>query len=237
MRLVVFGDSIAAGMGARGRAFPILLAEQLEIELINFAGTASPVGWTARHAGEVRSDDLVLVAHGSTEAILRPTDRALRLVPKRWRKPGWLDPRPYFSSRSVKRLGQRVESGARWRVKGALMRIFGATQWHTPERYEDELAELIVRLPRPPIVLGTLPLDDRYFPGSRAEVERYSKIGARVARRHGSKYVDLTGVCDEWEDFCADHFHPNVEGHKKISQTVRAQLGTPVDEGGRPASI
>jgi hypothetical protein len=123
----VFGDSIAEGLAARGRPFPILLADDLNAELVDLSETARQVTDSLRLVEKARGCEIVVIAHGTTEALRRPTDAALRLVPARWRRPGWLDPRPYFSSRRPRRLGQRAESALRWRLKLVLMRSSAAS--------------------------------------------------------------------------------------------------------------
>src|SRR3981081_4697249 len=95
--VIAFGDSIAAGLGAHGRAFPVLLASGLGMNLIDHASSAQMVDHPLTCVDDV--EGVVIVMHGITEAIPRPPRAALRRMPRRWRDPGHLDPRPYFSTR------------------------------------------------------------------------------------------------------------------------------------------
>src|SRR6516164_3165063 len=112
MNIVVLGDSIAEGLGAAGKAYPDQLAERLsrrsgiEVRLVNLAYTAFQISDSVHLLGLVRSSspDLVIIAHGISEALVRPAPRALRFAPARWRNKGWMDPRPYFSRRWHRRL-------------------------------------------------------------------------------------------------------------------------------------
>lgn len=217
-RVAVFGDSIAEGLGARGRPFPILVADDLNAELVDLSETARQVTDSLRLIEKARGCEIVVIAHGATEALWRPTDAALRLVPARWRRPGWLDPRPYFSSRRPRRLGQRAESALRWRLKLVLMRVFGSVQWLPAAEYEQTLTELVECLhDSRVVVLSTLAVDDRFFPGSAAELERYSRINRETALAAGALFVDVSGACRRWSDYLADHFHPDAEGHRRIA--------------------
>jgi lysophospholipase L1-like esterase len=232
IRIAVFGDSIAAGLGAAGRPFPLLVAEALGAELVDLSASARQVSDSSTLAEGARGCEIAIVAHGPTEALLRPTGASLRLLPPRWRRAGWLDPRPYFSSRPLRGRAQRLESALRWRLKVRLMRAFGAVQWTGPAAYESALHRLVEGLrPSRVLVVGPLPVDDRFFPGSAREVGRYREIGRAVAGRAGVAFVDVWGTCRRWPDFCADHFHPNQAGHERIAARVLAALDDPA---GRP---
>ncbi len=224
-RIAVFGDSIAAGMGARGRAFPILIAERLGVDLRDLSGTSSQIGESAGRADAARDCDLIVIAHNATEALLRPPASSLRWLPGRWRKPGWIDPRPYFSSRRRVRLVQRLESGIRWRVKVLWMRLFGAVPNTGPDDYAASLSDLVENLgAERVVVIGALPVDTRFFPGSDVQVREYSSIARTVADRTGATFVEIWDAPRPWSDFCADHFHPNQEGHRRIADLLAPVL-------------
>jgi lysophospholipase L1-like esterase len=219
--LAVFGDSIANGLGAQGEHYPVLLAEHLGARLIDLTGTAAQVsdGWRRRE--EALGADIVLIAFGQTEGMVRPTARSLRFLPKRWRRPGWMDPRPYYSSRRWKRLGQRIESAIRWRVKVALIRLTGGTRWTSPEAYERGLSELVDYLQAsdaPTIVIvSRLGQDERFFPGSEASLASYSRSARNIAEAKSTLFCDVIDVCRQWDDYLLDHFHPNRSGHRRIA--------------------
>lgn len=219
VKIAILGDSVAAGLGARGRQFPVLVAEDLGAELVDLSTSARMIGDDDAEA--VRGADIVVIAHGVTEAVLRPTTQALRCVPPRWRRAGWLDPRPFFGKRGPRRYGQRIESGCRWRVKVVLMRLFGHQQWMGSEQFAMALRTAVDGCgPDRVILVGGFTIDDRFFPGSAAELERYAVVVRDVAAASGARHVDLTGACRRWDDYLADHFHPSQSGHRKIADLV-----------------
>jgi len=219
VRIAMLGDSIAAGLGARGRQFPVLVAEDLGAELMDLSTSARQI--RADDADAVRDATVVVIAHGVTEGILRPSTRALRCVPPRWRRDGWLDPRPFFSEQRCRGLSQRLESGIRWRVKSALLRVFGPEQWTRPEHFSAVLQAVVEGCGAERVVLvGGFTLDDRFFPNSASELELYAAISRDVAATTGARYVDVAAACDRWEDYLADHFHPSQTGHRKIADAV-----------------
>lgn len=228
MRIVAIGDSVAEGLGAMGRPYPVLVAEHFNAELTNLARTGSQLVDVEKYIPSVADADIVLLQVGGASGMYRPVDDAIRFFPKRWRLPGAMDPRPYFSTRRWKRAAQKLESGARWRMKVALMRFVETERWTPPEVYEEELNTYLAAIKEAGdpdvIIVGIAGIDDRYFPGSEASRIEYDSIGREVGARHGSEFVDLRGVCHEWGDFLADHAHPNVHGHERIANEVVAAI-------------
>lgn len=133
MVIVFCGDSITAGLGVTNESYPVVVGRWLtqrfgddQVHIVNASGTAHQLKDSLRDIQKIidMMPDVVIIAHGPTEAVVRPRSELLKYVPPRWRRPGWLDPRPYYSRRYWKRLVQRIESGSRWRLKVALIRIF-----------------------------------------------------------------------------------------------------------------
>lgn len=227
--LVLFGDSIANGIGVSGRSYGQLVAQQLQLRLYDYSGSAKMVTESLEECGvlTVPHLSLCIIAHGATEGIVRPSPSCLRWVPRRWRAAGWMDPRPYYSSRWQKRIVQRIESSLRWRVKVFLLRYCGSRTYLEVSAYADTLRELIVKLSHPSrqvLVLSHVDVSQRFFPGSPKSLFEYADAAAHVARETGAIYVSLEGVCVKWNDFFLDHFHPNSTGHEKIAETIVASL-------------
>ena len=227
--LAAFGDSIAAGLGTQGEPYPALVADELGARYIDLTAT----GATVTHALSVRAQaagaDIVLVGFGVTEAMIRPTDRSLRLLPKRWRRPGWMDPRPYYSRRRWKRIGQMIESATRWRIKVALIHMTGGTRWMSTRAYERSLVELVDYLQAADtaatiVIISHFGLDDRFFPASAASLQEFLAINRRVAEVKKTLFCDATVVCRQWDDFLADRFHPARSGHERIASNLIALL-------------
>lgn len=228
LRLVAFGDSIANGLGAQGKSYPVLLAQRLGARLIDLTGSAIQVNNALDLREGAKGADIAVIAFGITEAMIRPTNKALKLLPRRWRRAGWTDPRPYYSSRRWKRAIQMVESGVRWRIKVALIRLTGGARWGSPKTYERDLTELVEYLQATGIsiivIVGYFGHDERFFPGSTASCDEFLTINRGVASTTGTLFLDGTSICRQWEDFLCDHFHPNVSGHRRVADHLLSLL-------------
>lgn len=175
---------------------------------------------------------MVVIAHGISEAIVRPIPAALRFAPTRWRQKGWMDPRPYFSRRKLKRWAQETESALRWRYKVLLMKKFGGYTWTSPLEFEQSMKGFIdcVRdaTAARVILLTHCGIDDTFFPGSSHSLSCYQQVLSRLAcqmSQSGRVYLcDVSQSLCRWEDFFADHFHPNARGHAKIADALCALL-------------
>jgi lysophospholipase L1-like esterase len=232
-RVVAFGDSITTGLGARGREYPVIVAERLGVDLMNLSGTAMMVDVSTTTVGECRPGDLVLIMQGITEAIPRIPASRQRLLPRRWVGLGHMDPRPYYSTRARRRVLELVESEMRWRVKSALLRRGGAALM-SPEAYEHNLAGLVcaARTVTPDVVVIVgAQISDRYFPGAAPAIDAYSQLSRTVADRYEVMCVDISRSLRRWDDYLADHFHPSADGHSKIAETVLQGLGYGPDRG------
>lgn len=225
LRLYVFGDSIAAGMGLHGDepSYGSIVARQMNLLLVDMSNSAQMVDESRIRAQTIPSAPAVaIVSHGVTEAIPRPTPRALRLVPTRWRRTGWLDPRPYHSPRHLRGLLTRLESATRWRVKVLLMRLVGSECMMDRERYGTEIDALIDLLETRRcrvIVVGPPDISERYFPGAGESHRSFQTAPRRTPD------VRLSGTLHRWDDYLADDFHPNAGGHRKIAQEILDVLG------------
>ncbi|BDZ62718.1 SGNH/GDSL hydrolase family protein [Demequina sediminis] len=228
--LAVFGDSIANGLGVAEGRYAVTLANRWGLELEDWSVTAGMVTGALDRLPANSAPQVTIIAHGITEAIVRPSEASLRLLPKRWRRPGWMDPRPYFSTRWRRRVLERIESGVRWRVKNVAIRMGATTQFVPVASFDRALRATIAELHRRGarvIVLGAPDLDERFFPGSPRELQEYGVVAQSAASDLGATWVPLAGELSRWSDFFADHFHPNQEGHNRIASTIERyfQLG------------
>ena len=235
LKIIVLGDSIAAGLGVKNQCYADLLRTNLErsgrqTALINLACTAFQITDSQKLLPQVAAENpnFVIIAHGITEAIIRPVPAAMRYVPRRWRTIGWLDPRPYYSRRLTKRLVQRIESAARWRLKAHLIRRFGGETLLALSDFERQLAdtlEWLLQKTSAQIILVTHNgIDERFYPGSKTSLDDYGQCVKK------SGICPRIGVCDvsqtltQWSDYFADHFHPNAAGHTKIAKALQQKV-------------
>lgn len=226
----LFGDSVANGLGVRDRRYADLLRDLYGSELVDFSGSAMPVHESLSRLRESHeSFDVAIIAHGLTEAIVRPDQSALRFLPSRWRRFGWMDPRPYYSRSLTKRIPQAVESAVRWRTKNLFIRAFGGTQIMDIDTFEsqlDALLEELIRRGTKTIVLGPTELDPRFFPGSPTQVANFSAVAQEAAIRSEATFVSMAGQLSLWSDYLADHLHPNREGHARIARLIAEQVNS-----------
>lgn len=237
-RLAVFGDSIAAGMGVRGDTYAELVAKKLGYDLYDFSGVSKPVSHSlTQYMSDPGSFEFAIIAHGITEAIPRPAQRLIAKMPGRWRREGWMDPRPYFSSSFRKRSGQRIESSIRWRFRNLLLRLGPPRFVMEHDRYVDNARQLAEKLSGhgvAVIMLGPPDIDQKRFPGSESRTAEYWKS----VRSFGVIAVELTGKLDRWGSYCGDRFHPNDDGHARIAQLIIAAVNQYLDSASvtdRPA--
>lgn len=222
---MLFGDSIAMGLGAHGRQYVHVLADWGGFDVVDRSHT----GWTVQQSRDSFRErpefaEVAIIAHGITEAILRPILPQSRLFPNRWKPRGWMDPRPYYSTRWHRRFLERIESAVRWRLRNLLTRR-AHYQLMTAEQYVAALSGLVADLREQGsrvIMLQAPPIDDRYFPGSRAAQQHFWDLAVK-STIGAVEVVDLLGM-HEWGHFLCDNFHPNMSGHEFIAKRLFDQL-------------
>ncbi|MGH2906347.1 MAG: SGNH/GDSL hydrolase family protein [Solirubrobacterales bacterium] len=228
MKLVIFGGSTAAGFGVKDSSFAAQIAGRLELEFTNLAGSSALVSDSLAWIDEARGAELVIVMHGSGEALVRPTERSLRWMPPRWRRRGWMDPRPYFSSNARRRLPQRAESAIRWRAKVALIKLTGGECIMPLDEYERLTREFARGLKtagaQTVVFVGSSGMDARYFPKSADDIERYDAVTRAIAHDEGALFIDILDTCARWDDYFGDHLHPTVSGHTGLADRILDEL-------------
>lgn len=223
------GDSITHGLGVVGHTYSDLMGSLLSATVINFAKSAMPIAEAKGMLDDIVgcNADYIVFSHLTVEAVIRPKPSALKYMPARWRRTGWMDPRPYFSRKLTKRVPQKVESFVRWQTKNMLIRFFQGTTIASESEYAADLrfmlTGLLERTKAKIIVLSHFGIDDRYFPGSTASMEKLSVRAWEVVEQLKSPrliWTDVSSICDRWSDYFADHFHPNKTGHEKIANRL-----------------
>lgn len=240
MLIVCLGGSITEGLGVTrsGKTYANILKAKLQssysqpIEVINYGGSAMQVNESRQRYEEKILElqpDIIVFAHGNTEAVVREQKKYLKYLPKRWRRPGWMDPRPYYSSRRSRRYLERMESGLRWRVKVTLIKALGGKQWMTLEEFKRQTTDFITTIfnhsARTKIIFLTPgDIEEKYFPGSPESMRKYREVLKAIYEQQKSSnrlfMCDSSQYLHKWDDYFADRFHPNEEGHNKIAEAL-----------------
>lgn len=236
MKLAIFGGSTAAGFGVKSDSFAEQLARRLGLDFENHAGPSAQITDTIAWADRAADAAIVIIMHGAGEALVRPTDRSLKWMPPRWRRRGWMDPRPFYSSSLRKRIPQRLESALRWRVKVALINATGGQNLTDLETYLELTLDFTRQLKahgvQTVVFVGSGGLDSRYFPKSTEQIEIYDDRTREIAKSEGALFVDISHTCERWSEYFGDHLHPNVKGHARLADQIYGEL----DAAGRLAS-
>lgn len=243
MLIVFLGDSITQGLGVSrsGQNYANLLHKKLQllssqpIEIMNFGASAMQVNETRMKYEKKLMElqpDIIVFAHGITESIVREHKRYLRFMPKRWRKPGWMDPRPYYSTRKPRRWLEMLESGLRWRVKVTLIKAMGGKPWMHIDDFKQHTMEFTLNLinhnkQTKIILLAPGDIEEKFFPGSSESMEKYRLVLEDIYEKcRPTQRVFMcnsSGYLHKWNDYFEDRFHPNETGHDKIA---KALMGT-----------
>lgn len=240
MLVVCLGGSITAGMGVtRSKSsYADLLKIKMttscsqSVEIINFGASAMQVN-ESREKYEKKilqlQPDIIVFAHGNTEAVVREQRKHLKYMPKRWRNPGWMDPRPYYSTRKTRKFLEKIESGLRWRVKVMLIKVFGGKQWMSLEQFKQQTTDftktVLTHNTKTNIIFLTPgDIEEKYFPGSPESMKKYREVLKDVYEMNKSSnrifMCDSSQYLHKWNDYFVDHFHPNEKGHNKIADAL-----------------
>ncbi|MFI2857938.1 SGNH/GDSL hydrolase family protein [Paenibacillus sp. JSM ZJ436] len=240
MLIVCIGDSITEGLGVirTKSSYADLIKKQFQevysipVNVLNFGASAMQINESLEKYSEKiisLQPDIVIIAHGITESIVREQKKYLRYLPKRWRRPGWMDPRAYYSRSKLRRFMEKTESSIRWRTKVALIKIFGGLPWMNISDFEnysnDFVSKILTNSPSTNIIfLSPSDVDQKYFPGSSDSMSKYREVTKKICELNSSTcrvfMCDSHHVLDKWTDYFEDHFHPNEHGHKKIANML-----------------
>jgi lysophospholipase L1-like esterase len=230
MRIAVVGSSHSVGLGVHGRSFAVRAAELLgaseTLQLSRSAQLVSQAGAETVRAVQDFEPSLVIVSYGAAEGHVHPS-RLLqsvldRFAPASWRGPDGIEPRPYFSRRTTRRLVQRAVSRTKVLVKRLLIALTGGFHRLNAADFEAGLRDLLDRLgPAPKVLVGLWPVDERMFPRSNPVLARNDAILRTVAaERADAVYVDTAAVVRRWDDFLDDHAHLNDAGHNRVAALI-----------------
>lgn len=241
-KIVILGDSISEGIGKKKINYEMFLREQNNnYSYINLART----GTTIKYANEIYDKikevkpTYVIIFYGNVDAQIRAnisggTTKIINYIPRRYKHIGMLDPRPFYSRKWYKFILNKIDNKFRKIYKKLVIRFEGTAQWLKINEFEKEYINLINKLKSDniiPIIVSTIYLDDKYFLNSNIEYKKYNKILYEFAKKNNYTYIDIfNNLRIQVENYgfkkfySYDHFHPNIEGYKFISNIINSYL-------------
>lgn len=234
IRIAVFGDSISEGIGNRKVNYCECLREQLEnyydiVIINNYAHTGTTIGYIEdiKEQWSYNRYDVVIIAYGNVDAMLRPdlnhSPNLYALLPSRYKQNGMLNPRPYFSKRWYRSIGQHFDSWFRWHLNKFLLNFQGTTTWVSETEFERKYSialEDLKKISENFILLSTVQVSDRYFPGTNSSYVKFNERIKRLSQQFHAVYIDLYNLDFIKNEFYEDDFHPNEKGYKRISAKI-----------------
>ena len=232
VKIVVFGDSISEGIGKRKVNYcdPLqerLRMQSLDLEITNYAYTGTTLLYLRDKLSDIEPAQVAVIGYGNVDAMLRPNQEHkpnyYQYIPQRYKRNGMLNPRPYFSSRWYKAIPQHIDSWIRWHLNKTLLALQGSTTWVAIDVFERTyracIADLRSKGCSAIVLLSTVRVNDRFFPGTNEMYQRFNEVIHCVAKDHGCCFIDLYNLLQP-DDFYEDGFHPNPQGYRKIADAI-----------------
>ncbi|WP_161497087.1 SGNH/GDSL hydrolase family protein [Pradoshia eiseniae] len=238
MKIVILGDSISEGIGKKKHNYAeILQQDYKDIEIVNLALTGTTIKYALGLVDEINkiNPDIIFVCYGNVDAILRPiTNKKFglyNLVPRRYRNNGMLDPRAFISRKKLKGTFQLLESHIRYNIKKILLKTEGTYCWTELELFREIYNQFLERVSegkrREILLISTVTINDKYFPGSTKQFELYNSTIKQIALEHGYKFIDIYNILKKYPRslvYGNDHFHPVEEGYRKIAEVLSEEI-------------
>jgi O-antigen/teichoic acid export membrane protein len=228
-KIVIIGDSWAAGLGV-DRAYGRLLASELgSDEVLDLAAVSKTTGDGLADADLMRefAPDLAIIFSGGTDSLVLPgpTMQGLleRFGPPSWRGLAGLEPRARYSSDPEKRRKQMRSSAIKKVVKRLVLKLGGRRRVPV-EQYRRDLDALLAILDDvgcDSIFISMFWVDRDLFPGTaEAFVDTQAVLDAAVSRDPRAEQVYVYDVLQYWGDFLDDNLHLNEVGHQRVADLL-----------------
>lgn len=236
MKIAIFGDSISEGIGSRKYNYAkelekIMKTDDNNIEIYNYSYTGTTINYIfSLNEWKNIKFDLIIVAYGNVDGMLRPNldkfPNFYKYLPKRYKKNGMLNPRPYYSKRWYKSLFQHIDSFIRWNLNRFLLKFQGETTWVSLKEFENKYSKIMCdfsNITNNIILLSTVKVSNKYFPNTNNSYVKYNEIIKRVAEKYNCIYIDLFDQINE-DEFYEDLFHPNQKGYIHIANLLLEKI-------------
>lgn len=239
IKVAIFGDSISEGIGSRKVNYSSDLYQLLEqdyksVIIDNYAYTGTLISYIndIKHQWENKIYDVIIIAYGNVDGMLRPNlnhiPNLYAYLPKRYKQNGMLNPRPYYSQRWYKSIGQHLDSCFRWHLNKFLLLVQGSTTWISVEDFEkiySQVLSIFKHQARQIIMLSTVYINDKYFPGTNFSYAKYNNVIKCLADKNNFTYLNLYDEKFSTNEFYKDGFHPNEKGYYKIAKMIYEHIG------------
>lgn len=235
MKIAILGDSISEGIGSKKVNYCDFLQELMpQCKIYNFALT----GTTIKYGLEIKdkiieyNPDVVVIFYGNVDALPRMKEncRAYKYIPNRYKGLGMSDPRALYTRKKPKMYFQYIDSFIRYNLKNLIIKLYGYTQWTTLnefESYYDELLKGIMKENRKIILLTNVPIDEKFFPNSNYEYNRYNAVIHEKGKKYKLDIIDIynqLSIYKQEDIFLKDKYHPNKKGYKIIAELIYNKL-------------
>lgn len=238
MKVLLLGDSITQGLGSKRINFADELNDLLgeNYEIINYAASGTTIMYVYSNMDFVIDSgcEVVCILYGNVDAQLKPNRKGhiFKYLPHRFKinDGSMLLPRPFYSHKKYKKILQRIENGVRTFFRTLIYKIDGIEQWVPFNDFQsiyDEVVQTLIKNDRKIILCSTVFIDNKLFPGTIEEYNKYNQFIKVTAEKNGGYYIDLYSTFENlvnvygW-DHCYnyDHFHPNAEGYRVMAKML-----------------
>ena len=179
--------------------------------------------------------ELVIIFRGSLESIIRPAMVCDGVwpwwVPQNWRSYSQLDPRCYFSSTWWRKAKQVFVDDVKQCARRRLLKTRPGLPLIDLSDFVEQYSKLLndlQKLSARIIVLGLLPVDETFFPGSKRQFNRVNQKLKELADSRGVAFIDWGKKLERptvFQDFFyRDGFHPNRQGAKLLAEILQSEL-------------
>lgn len=242
MKIILLGDSITQGLGSKRVNFTEELSNLCyQDQIVNMALTGTTIKYASEHLDLFLEEkpDIAIILYGNVDAQLKPsrTGRIFKMLPPRFAHAdgSMLLPRPFYSRTWYKNWGQQIENWMRTIFRKLIYFIDGTEQWVPAAQFMEGyrfVCESFRDHDIGVICSSTVAIDDKLFPGSNAEYQKYNDKIKQIAEELGCIYLDIYErfnsliLSDGWKQFFNDdHFHPNGRGYQLMAKWIYDAIG------------
>lgn len=238
--ILLIADSVCGGFGQpEKKSFVHLALESLEIELwdqsasgmstmqyLDFLRTENKI--SKEQCGVYKGTErleCVIIALGNVDSKggYKKNNILSSLVPNRYRSEK-IDPRPYYSSKPLKKSLQYVENCLRTFCRNFLYITGNLSPKVERLVMENNFLTLLnVHADTKVIVISPSCISEKLFPGTSLRFEKLNTFLEGLASRKNVSYFDMRPNLEK-QELMKDEFHLNQQGHKLLKAEFEVYL-------------